>query len=410
IMYRRVTSAVLQRLHRRPIATVAEERSSLLGRASTSTQYAPLHTHSRFNSAVPDRDRFEQLMAESKQHPTLGRISGRKKRSVTANIPLAHKNLPKVVAIAISESLDLTSIQEDPSVLGLYSAALIDDEFDHAIHLVKRSEYAIDKSTISEAFVFDDGVAVFWNVDDANRAQLLRDLERHSEGAFENVIALDEQDIIRFTINEGESGPSKLKGGDCFELTGRLHAGVRHRSHDSVLERFAFSHAFAASVKLGVWERLLDKLSEPLADTTKKLKEGVIPWKRKEALQKCGEFAELRHSINLNCMLLNRDIYWDRSHLEGFYLQTARNLIIHRRKENLNSRLDYCEQIVRMVDEMLAVRHSNLLEWLIIWLIVIEVICDMYHFYHSQSPQQVIIVQPEQQQLLQQSQPATKQD
>ncbi|GMT17360.1 hypothetical protein PFISCL1PPCAC_8657, partial [Pristionchus fissidentatus] len=400
-MYRRLTSTVLQVLHRRPqlAAGLQEEAAAaaaMMGRASTSAAVRWHSTTPVAGARSGTQERFEQLIedeARRRKPSAMGTASGRKRRSVTASIPQPRE--PQVISIAIAESLSLYDIQSDAQVRNLYTATFIDDESDHAIHLVKRPEYAIDKAVVSEAFVFSDGVVVFWNVDPTTRAQLLRDLERHAEGAYESVTAHSEVDSIGFTIADHESRSDSRMDGDKFVLDGRLHADLRHRSHASVLERFAFSHAFAASVKLGVWEALLNSLAEPLAETTRKLKEGVIPWKRSEALRKCGDFAELRHSINLNCMLLNRDIYWDRSHLEEFYIQTSRYLTIQRRMQLLNSRLDYCEEIVRMVDGMLAVRHSNTLEWMIIVLIVIEVAFAMFHFVESFEPQRVVIVQPE---------------
>ncbi|GMS87294.1 hypothetical protein PENTCL1PPCAC_9469, partial [Pristionchus entomophagus] len=412
VMFRRLSSALATRLRAgRPLAVVAADESAcsnLMGRASTSAALSTArwqHATRAAAARTAPQERFEQMIEDEarRRHPAaLGTVSGRKRRSVTASIPQSRS--PQVVSIAIAESLNLYDIQSDAQVRNLYTTTFIDDESDHAIHMQKRPEYSIDASSISEVFVFSDGVVVFWNVDPTTRAQLLRDLDRHAEGPYESITAHSELDTIGFVIDDA-NGASKVEG-DRFMLDGRLHAPARHRDHSSVLQRFAFSHAFAASVKLGVWEALLNSLAEPLAGTTRKLKEGVIPWNRRDALRKCGDFAELRHSINLNCLLLNRDIYWDRSHLENFYIETSRYLTIERRMKLLNSRLDYCEEIVRMVDGMLAVRHSNMLEWLIIILIVIEVLCDMFHFVESFEPQRVVIVQTEQQ--LQPLHPETK--
>lgn len=48
-------------------------------------------------------------------------------------------------------------------------------------------------------FVYGFNVNVF-----LQRAQLLRDLERHAEGAYESVTAHSELDTIGFTISDGE--------------------------------------------------------------------------------------------------------------------------------------------------------------------------------------------------------------
>uniref|UniRef100_A0A0K0DJF1 DUF155 domain-containing protein n=1 Tax=Angiostrongylus cantonensis TaxID=6313 RepID=A0A0K0DJF1_ANGCA len=208
---------------------------------------------------------------------------------------------------------------------------------------------------------------------------------------------MEEQDTMPYSVSENDDTGIKH---DRFILNVDKH-GAKHRTFEGILERFSLSQAFAASVKVGVWETLLNDLAEPLSCTTKArllciitnkaLKQGVIPWSRKAALIKAGEFADLRHSINLDCTLLNRDFYWDRSHLEEYYLMSARHFTIGRRLSGLNRRLDYCEELVKMVDNMIALRHASTLEWMIIALIVIEVIFDLLHYTDS-SPSKVVIV------------------
>ncbi|WKY01663.1 hypothetical protein Q1695_015572 [Nippostrongylus brasiliensis] len=304
----------------------------------------------------------------------------RKRRSGLSQYPRTARDA-EVVALALSESLDLDAILTDPAISNLFHISYVDNDTEDTIHLVKKLEYSINPAQINEIFVFQDGVVVFWNVDHAQRAHAIRDLERHMEGPYESSVTIEEQDSMPYTVLE--DGETTIKH-DCFILNGGKH-GADHRKFENVLERFSLSKAFAASVKVGVWETLLNNLAEPLSHTTK-VKQ------KKEALMKAGEFAALRHSINLDCTLLNRDFYWDRSELEQYYLMSARHFTLGRRISGLNNRLDYCEELVKMVDNMLALRHASTLEWMIIVLIVIEVIFDVLHWADS-SPTKVVLVQ-----------------
>ncbi|KAK6053881.1 hypothetical protein COOONC_08611 [Cooperia oncophora] len=285
-----------------------------------------LHGSSSLRSVEKTRreQEFERGLINSRKQQ-------RKRRPLTSQM-----REQEVVALALSESLDLQGISTDTSITNMYETSYIDDDSEDTIHLVKKLEYTINPTQINEIFVFQDGVAVFWNVSHAERAHAIRDLERYMEGPYESSVTMEEQDTMPFSVVEGDQTVIKH---DRFLLSAEKH-GTDHRKFENVLERFSLSQAFAASVKVGVWETLLNDLAEPLSNTTKALKLGIIPWTRKEALMKSGEFAALRHSINLDCTLLNRDFYWDRS-------------------------------------------QASTLEWMIIVLIVIEVIFDLLHFADS---------------------------
>uniref|UniRef100_A0A0N4WPU7 DUF155 domain-containing protein n=1 Tax=Haemonchus placei TaxID=6290 RepID=A0A0N4WPU7_HAEPC len=337
-----------------------------------------------FRGVVPSRLRYSKKTNREKEFER-GVINSRKqlrkRRPLTAQVRSLRE--PEVVALALSESLDLHGISTDPSISNMFDITYIDEDSEDTIHLVKKLEYTINPTQINEIFVFQDGVVVFWNV--SHRAHAIRDFERYMEGPYESSVTIEEQDTMPLIFRRDTT----IKH-DRFILSGEKH-GSEHRNFDSVLERFSLSQAFAASVKVGVWETLLNDLAEPLSGTTKALKQGIIPWSRKKALMKSGEFAALRHSINLDCTLLNRDFYWDRSQIEQYYLMSARHFTLGRRISGLNRRLDYCEELVKMVDNMLALRHASTLEWMIIVLIVIEVIFDLLHYADS-SPTKVIVV------------------
>uniref|UniRef100_A0A8R1HM59 DUF155 domain-containing protein n=1 Tax=Caenorhabditis japonica TaxID=281687 RepID=A0A8R1HM59_CAEJA len=312
----------------------------------------------------------------------------RKKRPVASSMVPKSLREPSVVAMALAESVNLQDVMNDSHLNGMYNLSMVDDEADDNLHLVKKLEYTINPAELSEIFVFRDGVVVFWNVDSSQRSQILRELERYAEAPYDSMIVMDEQDRMFYKFSE-QSTVSTIRQ-DRFFLSGK-HLDAFQDTNEAILERFSLSQAFAASVKIGVWESLLNNLAEPLSTTTKSLTQGVIPWSRKQALMKSGEFAALRHSINLDCTLLNKDFYWERPELEKYYLMAGRHFALDRRIGMLNKRLDYCEELVKMVDNTIALRHASTLEWMIIVLIVIEVFFDIFHFADN-TPKKVVVV------------------
>ncbi|VDM94018.1 unnamed protein product [Onchocerca ochengi] len=146
-----------------------------------------------------------------------------------------------------------------------------------------------------------------------------------------------------------------------------------HFSSLATLERFAFSHGMAASVKVAIWEAQLLEYAEPLAKASKGLSIGRIPLKRKNVLMQTGTLLSLRHSINLNTNLIDSDFYWEKQDLEPYYRMALKHFAVTGRRRMLNAQLDYCSEILKVVNDMQTHNREARLEWMIIYLIVIEV-------------------------------------
>ncbi|KAI6176533.1 DUF155 domain-containing protein [Aphelenchoides bicaudatus] len=295
--------------------------------------------------------------------------------------PLAtlHKDeensLPKVVGMAKAESYDLCAVFEDEHFGSFYQVTFVDDDTEDALHIVQRSQYRISE-TIKDAFLFNDGVLVAWNMNEEEQNHLTDFLQPFEINAYDANLVQQEQESMSFTY--GPSSRIYIKD-DIINLANTDNENAPE--HVDVLNRFAISHAMAASIKIGVWEQELNDYAGPLYETTKFLSKGNIPWTRKESIQKTGQFAALRQSINLDSGLLNTDFYWERDEYEKFYDMTKRYFVVDKRLKTLNNRLESCEQSVSIIDNMLTHRHSSRLEWLIIWLIVIEVIFDFLEYF-----------------------------
>ncbi|CAJ0580944.1 unnamed protein product, partial [Mesorhabditis spiculigera] len=307
------------------------------------------------------------------------RAKPRKRRAISATTSynLNRDRLPQVVAIPLAESLDVKGIMADENFATFYVASDVYEDFEDVIHLAKKREYCVSTDDREgEIFIFQEGVIVFWNIKIEERVRMLRWIEDYLNNSYGGSLSAQEQDSMPYGLFDEPR--SKIKN-DCFHLSSDKHIDFS-KAPDSILERFSFSHAFAASVKIGVWEEMLSGLAEAQATISSDLKQGKIRLGRKEALVRAGEFAVLRHRVNIDCNLLNEDFYWEREDLGAFYKMTYKHFMLDRRIDSLNRRLDYCEELVKMVDNALAHEQAARLEKIIILLIVIEVLFDIHHF------------------------------
>ena len=148
------------------------------------------------------------------------------------------------------------------------------------------------------------------------------------------------------------------------------------------LEKYAFSNAIAASVKLGMLESKLDRIIDSIEYVTDDLKQsGKIQMTRNEVLMKTGEIYSLTHVINLSSDLLDTpDFYWDREKLENLYNQTCAHLTMSKRTRIMNEKLSHCVDLMDLLTTHLNDKHHTKLEWYIIALIMIEVVFELWHF------------------------------
>lgn len=107
-----------------------------------------------------------------------------------------------------------------------------------------------------EYFFFKEGCAVFWNIPDLERHQMLKFLEPFSVNPYEKCVVLEEAEMM--TYKKSNTKNSHLEKGiiniaddeDCQQ--GKL------------FDKYAFSNAIACSVKLSTWEESLEKVIDSI--------------------------------------------------------------------------------------------------------------------------------------------------
>eukprot|EP01069_Polyplicarium_translucidae_P012598 Polyplicarium_translucidae@DN5377_c0_g1_i1.p1 len=152
-----------------------------------------------------------------------------------------------------------------------------------------------------------------------------------------------------------------------------------HLVTDEIFERLAYSYAFAQSAKLSFFETEVDntidrtrKIPESLART------GTIEEKRPEISRRIGELFTSRFYINLHTDILDTpDIFWEFDEFSDHYSACRSFLEIPKRVDILNQRLDIIKDLYDMLNSELSIQHGHRLEWIVIWLICIEVVIEI---------------------------------
>lgn len=145
-------------------------------------------------------------------------------------------------------------------------------------------------------------------------------------------------------------------------------------NHD-VLTKLGFSHGMSQSVKLDAFEQIIQKtihLTRELPDLL--ARQGSVQLSRKDIRKMMGRLFIVRSSINLHQELLDTPkFFWEHTVLEPYYELMAHYLDREQRVNVLNQRLLILQELFDMLATELNHQHSSRLEWIIIWLIFIEV-------------------------------------
>jgi uncharacterized Rmd1/YagE family protein len=141
----------------------------------------------------------------------------------------------------------------------------------------------------------------------------------------------------------------------------------------------ALSHAMAQSIKLAAFEsqaietiRATSHLPESLA------REGKIKLNRKEMAKIRGKLFLTKSDIILNYDLLDTpEFFWEHPEYQAMYSMAANYLEIQQRTDVLSKKLETIHELLEMLADEQKHLHSSVLEWIIIWLIMVEILISI---------------------------------
>uniref|UniRef100_A0A8C5DZF3 DUF155 domain-containing protein n=1 Tax=Gouania willdenowi TaxID=441366 RepID=A0A8C5DZF3_GOUWI len=276
------------------------------------------------------------------------------------------QDMMQCIAFATADQYHLPTLCHDLVDQGFHE---VDLPRDASNVLLISTDMAAKPEDSALMFFFREGSVVFWNVEEKTLKKALRILEHHEIQPYEVALVHWENEEISYTIGQGNT---KLERGN-FMLSDEID------DQEAVLEKFAFSNALCLSVKLAIWEVFLDNFVESIQSIPETLRSGKrVKLSSAEVMQKIGELFTLRHCINLRSdLLLTPDFYWDRENLEKLYDKTCQFLSINRRVNVVNEKLEHCTQLTDLMRSHLSEKHSLRLEWMIVFLITIEVLFEL---------------------------------
>jgi len=213
-----------------------------------------------------------------------------------------------------------------------------------------------------DVFVFDYGVLVFWNLAAGEREAFLAKVAQFAKTPLKNT--LDDE----FTFQTG-SEKSFIKNDHI------------HLQNDEILTRLAISHGIAQSTKLAQFESGIQQtINDTVYIPENIARTGSAQLSGKELSRLRGRLYITKSDVMLNYDLLDvPDFFWEYPELDSLYSMVADYLEIKQRVEVLSKKLETIHELFDMMADEQKHRHSSMLEWIIIWLIAIEIVIFLVH-------------------------------
>ncbi|EMG46247.1 Sporulation protein RMD1 [Candida maltosa Xu316] len=222
----------------------------------------------------------------------------------------------------------------------------------------------IDIGKKSDIFIFEYGVVIMWGYTTKEEAAFLEDLAK-----FENE-KLSEEDIQIEEFNYYITKSYQPRIYNDF---------ITLRDDDNYMLKLSISHGLAQSVKISLFEELVDNTIEDTQDIPQQIAHtGKVEMTRDEIMKSIGELFILRININLHGSVLDSpELMWAEPHLEPIYQAMRGYLEINQRVELLNQRLEVISDLLSMLKEQLGHSHEENLEFIVVVLVGIEVLVSV---------------------------------
>lgn len=282
--------------------------------------------------------------------------------------------------VTTSESYDLNKVISSLNASGYHAISLVPDEiitfkyFYNGCHsdiMVLGNSGTVVAWGLEESFVFENILPL---IEHGRVNPLTEECVESEDLDFLQVENAEDLEKVRQITNR--SAPESFVEGDLI-IVNAIDSDL------GLLDKAAFSSGMSRSTRLAVLEHLLEAHIEKSRKFTELLSQGKkLSLTESEVLQSTGSLFLIRGKLNLYSELIETpDLYWSEPQLERIYKQMSRSLDIQPRISILNTKLDYATEESRAFMAVLNEKKSTHLEWIIIYLITVEVFFELHHYY-----------------------------
>ncbi|ODQ81162.1 hypothetical protein BABINDRAFT_160559 [Babjeviella inositovora NRRL Y-12698] len=351
-------------------------------RFSTSTCIAKNDPNATKSKSNKSSSNLNLRRTKAKIEPALDTFS---RVRATANIN--YQTFP-VTAVSICESYDLHKVISGLTHDDYTTNIVIPQEAIHVRVPVHRldTQYVPVNYTWGKDFdvmVLANGSVVAWGLSEEYLLEhfvpMIKDCERENFGLVESE-ELDYVEIPLEAATESQSSDANLGS----YIDNRELIVIRGSTADQkLLDKATFAFGLARSTRLALLEQYLENYISTTKQHSRALSEQCeITLKERQILQNMGKIFLIRNKLNLHNELIDTpDLYWSEPHLEKIYAEISRELDVLPRIAILNKKLDYVSDEATSLLAVLNEKKGTRLEWIIIWLILIEVFFETFHFY-----------------------------
>ncbi|KAG8344597.1 putative ACR YagE family [Trypanosoma vivax] len=148
------------------------------------------------------------------------------------------------------------------------------------------------------------------------------------------------------------------------------------------------SHALAQSAKIDYLELKVQELAEGCSPLPRELREkGQVTITERRLLRLRGEVLSYRLMLKSGSNLMDEpDFFWENAYLKPVFQATKECFEIAERVEALDNKLDATNEILSMLAEEFSQRHGARLEWIVIWLVFVEVVLGVLELLINLKP------------------------
>lgn len=225
-------------------------------------------------------------------------------------------------------------------------------------HLAKRI------APVGECLFFDYGVVVMWGLSWEEEQIVLNDISQFEE----QKLSTSDVEVEEFHFHYNAFYQPRIYN-DIITL----------KNPQNYMIRLTISHAIAQSVKLVLFEGLVDDTIDSMRHVPLILAEtGKIHMTRKQVNKKIAQLFIMRINVNLVSNVLDTpEIFWSEPALDPLYRAIRGYLEIPQRVDVLNQRVTVISDMLDMLKDNQTNTHGEHLEWIIIILIGIEIIIGL---------------------------------